>query len=188
MNASAVEILATLVGVIVAPFIVQSIFKPRTRRARLIGIFGGIIAVLVFLSVWGVYERDPLQIVFCGASSAVLERPLPACADEPIQPAQDAAMLDLSKLFGRWRRAEDPTCDEPLVIAPRGRLLSLQLEGLPFEDHVERRTSDSAFVVVVRPAAVRGQRFQLRLVDNDRLLEVTPLYGGDAALWRKCML
>ncbi|HVV64950.1 MAG TPA: hypothetical protein VHC42_05745 [Rhizomicrobium sp.] len=71
-----IDIIATLVGLLAAPFVIRGIYEPNTRGGRIVSILGGIALVAGFVWVWGQTGRDPLQQGYC------FVRPLaPACAN-----------------------------------------------------------------------------------------------------------
>lgn len=85
-----------LVGVAIAPFLIQGIFKVRSRLARAIQIVAGVVVLVTFLVVWGRFGKDPLQIAYC-----TIDRGAPSCievtakeADAIAAPAPQSASAD----------------------------------------------------------------------------------------------
>ncbi len=74
MTVTLLDILLAIVGVVVAPFLIQGVVRAKSRTGRAFQVVMGVALVGVFLIVWGNTGRDPLQWTYCFAN-----RSAPSC-------------------------------------------------------------------------------------------------------------
>jgi len=112
MTAAILDILAAILGVIIAPLCLIGIIRPKTRIGHTARIGAGIAIVLFFLTIWGNTGRDPLQWGYCfvvrtapscrdikwsaGAGSVPINRPAENSMPKDKQPTSTATKIEQS--------------------------------------------------------------------------------------------
>jgi hypothetical protein len=93
-----VESLTVIVGVLLAPFIVQGLIKSKSKAGRIVQGVAGVVIVVLFATVWGETGKDPVQLTYCSArylAKGVVAQPKacrPAEAEQiSLKPAINAA-------------------------------------------------------------------------------------------------
>lgn len=174
MLSTVMDVLAAIVGVILAPFVVQGIIKPKSKAGVVAQWVVGVVFVGGFLFVWAQYGRDPLQLAVCQAFPKAN-----ACPKAPLSKAENVA-----RIVGTWKVGPNGTCKDGNTIAYQDDKLIVNLKGVKFTENVEDYTDEHIRTVVLTP--VINQRYEFRIIDGGNKIDVAQNNGGETVRWEKC--